>query len=224
MTDRRPNAVERLLPPPQPSRSIRPHSRDIAQPYRFDIIAANVLDAVSLVGGSAFDMATAGWKVRILLADPGDDRPLRILGATPIALDAALKPGSSFPELITVAVDLLVSDARTRQYVLAALKNGDTEVTIWGQAWPEKLEPVGLVEHHPTIAARAFKTQALTAAGALDGRERFLDQPGAMPQMVTWLGTSAPTSLPNEHDAPSGRRRSVRHSSFKPRSAKRRDI
>ena len=46
-----------------------------------------------------------------------------------------------------------------------ALESGQTEVTLWGESWPADLDcSVGSVEHRLSVAARAFKAQALAAA------------------------------------------------------------
>jgi hypothetical protein len=48
--------------------------------------------------------------------------------------------------------------------VLKALDQGLTEVTLWGEQWPEELDDtVGSVRHQLSAAARAFKAQALAA-------------------------------------------------------------
>ena len=69
------------------------------------------------------------------------------------------------PQTVAVAADLFASDERVRRGVLGALEQGLTEVTLWGDSWPAELDDsVGPVAHHLSAAARAFKTQALTAA------------------------------------------------------------
>jgi len=56
------------------------------------------------------------------------------------------------------------ADTRVRDEVLRVLKQGLTEVTVWGQ-WPaargRQADPV---QHRVSSAARAFKSHALAAA------------------------------------------------------------
>lgn len=147
--------------------------------YRLDVVAANAADAVRFAGGWMYDRVMAGWDVTVLLADPSDERPLHILGVATSDLESALALWADRPHPQTVAVsaDLFASNGRVRQGVLGALAQGLTEVTLWGDEWPAELDDsVGPVAHHLSAAARAFKRQALTAAGdggAVSGTETF---------------------------------------------------
>ena len=136
--------------------------------YRLDVVAANVADVVRFAGGWLFDRAMAGWDVTVLIADDSDDRPLHILGLRVLDLDYAMETVGHRPppQTLAAAADLFDGDPRVRQGVLQALDQGATEVTLWGQTWPAELDDtVGLVEHRLSAAARAFKSQALAAAG-----------------------------------------------------------
>jgi hypothetical protein len=68
-------------PVKQPPRPVR---EDLGR-YQFQVVTANVADAVMAIGGLIFDRAMAGWDVSVVVqADPDrgiDDRPIRILGA-----------------------------------------------------------------------------------------------------------------------------------------------
>jgi hypothetical protein len=136
--------------------------------YRLDVVAANVADVVRFAGGWLYDRAMAGWDVTVLVADHPDERPLQILGVAILDLEYALatvglRPA---PQTLAAAADLFDCDSRVREGVLQALDQGATEVTLWGQTWPAELDShVGLVEHRLSAAARAFKAQALAAAG-----------------------------------------------------------
>lgn len=142
--------------------------------YRFDVVAANVIDVVKFAGGWLFDRAMAGWEVTVLVADHVHPRPLQILGAQIIDLQHALESAGQRlrPQTLAVAADLVRCDPRVRDGVLMALDRGITEVTLWGESWPAELdESVGLVHHRLSAAAKAFKAQALAAAPVLAGGE-----------------------------------------------------
>ena len=148
--------------------------------YRLDVVAADVADVVRFAGGWLFDRAMAGWDVTVLVADHPDERPLRILGVQILDLEHALATVGHRPppQTLAAAADLFDCDSRVREGVLQALDQGATEVTLWGQTWPAELDAaVGLVEHRLSAAARAFKGQALAAAGlspaALGPTEEF---------------------------------------------------
>jgi hypothetical protein len=136
--------------------------------YRLDVVAADVADVVRFAGGWMYDRVMAGWDVTVLLAAGADERPLHILGVETADLESALALWAErpHPQTVAVAADLFASDERVRRGVLGALEQGMTEVTLWGDSWPAEFDDsVGRVQHHLSAAARAFKTQALTAAG-----------------------------------------------------------
>ena len=135
--------------------------------YRLDVVAPTVLDAVRYAGGWVYDRVMAGWDVTVLIGGADDVRPLEILGAEVRDLESVLDAWEDRPHPQTVAVagDLFAVDARVREHVLNALDQGATEVTLWGDSLPAELdESVDSVQHRLSSAARAFKTQALTAA------------------------------------------------------------
>ncbi len=135
--------------------------------YRLDVVAPSVVEAVRAAGGWMFDRVMAGWDVRVLLDTAEDDRALQILGADTADLESALEigPRGTRPHALAVAADLYGRDARIRAGVRHALDSGQTEVTLWGESWPADLDrsSVGSVEHRLSVAARAFKAQALAA-------------------------------------------------------------
>jgi hypothetical protein len=140
--------------------------------YRLDVVAASVADVVRFAGGWLFDRAMAGWDVSVLVADHPDDRPLQILGAQIVDLEDALASMESRPrpQALAAAADLFGCDSRVRQGVLQALDHGVTEVTLWGETWPDELDDtVGLVQHRLSMAATIFKAQALAAAAVPHG-------------------------------------------------------
>jgi hypothetical protein len=163
--------------------------------YRLDVVATDVADVVGFAGGWLFDRAMAGWDVTVLIADHPDERPLRILGVQFLDLEYALTTAwlRPPPQTLAAAADLFDCDSRVRQGVLQALDQGATEVTLWGQTWPAELDDtVGLVEHRLSAAARAFKGQALAAAGFSTAeigpievfRSRVMSEPAVQADLV----------------------------------------
>lgn len=131
------------------------------------VITPSMLDAVRFAGGLLFDRVMAGWDVTVFTADHADARPLRILGAHAVDLDAALASPirTPKPRALAVDADLYASDPRVRKRVLEALDGGLSEVRIWGDQCPKDLgDLVSSVQHRLSVAARAFKAQALAAA------------------------------------------------------------
>lgn len=144
--------------------------------YRLDVVAPSVEGVVRAAGGWMFDRVMAGWDVRVLIDAGEDGRALQILGAEIGDLEDALEvgPHGERPNALAVAADMYGSDARIREGVRQAIKSGQTEVTLWGERWPEELNRGGVdsVEHRLSVAARAFKAQALAA---LQGTEPQMD-------------------------------------------------
>ena len=147
--------------------------------YRLDVVAPTVAEVVRNAGGWLVDRVMAGWDVTVLLADRTDERPLHILGVATSDLESALALWEErpHPQTVAVAADLFASDERVRRGVLGALEQGLTEVTLWGDSLPAELDDsVGPVVHRLSAAARAFKSQALTAAAdacSVTGTETF---------------------------------------------------
>lgn len=153
--------------------------------------------AVRHAGGWLFDQAMAGWDVTVLTADHADSRPLRILGARSVDLGCALPlPTRSLrPRALAVCAELYSSEPRVQLMVLEALGKGVAEVRLWGDRWPADLDGVAdPVPHRLSVAARAFKAQALAAvaapAGSCDAVEVFLR--GETPQLSASASSSHP--------------------------------
>lgn len=134
------------------------------------MVAPCTVAVVRHAGGWLFDRVMAGWDATVLVVDEDDCRPLRILGAsTTTDLESALTEprGGPEPQAIAVEVGLYESDGRVRRLVREALDGGLTEVKIWGDGWPADLPAEAApVQHRLSMAARAFKAQALAAAAA----------------------------------------------------------
>jgi hypothetical protein len=131
-------------------------------------IAPRIAEVVRFAGGWLFDQVMAGWDVTVLTSDHGDARPLRILGARAADLEAALARPVQGPCLQAIAVraDLFGSDVRVRRMVLG-LGEGRADVRLFGDEWPDGADGTdGPVWHQLSVAARAFKVQALAAAAA----------------------------------------------------------
>lgn len=144
----------------------RPPLRQCLRP-RMSLVAPSTEDAVRFAGGLLFDQVMAGWDVTVLTSDHGDPRPLVILGARVRDLDTMLKLPIFGPCLDAVAVDaaLYDSDARVRALVTAATGTGKAKVRFWADT---ALAGPGdhLVSHQLSLAAQAFKMQAMKAARA----------------------------------------------------------
>jgi len=168
MAARSVDSVDRHAPGMHSVTGWRAHARRHPLRYRMAIVAAEPIDVVRHAGGWLFDKTTAGWEVTVLVAEPGDIRPLQILGATVLdmeqSLDAAVH--ETWPNVVAVASETYRQDARIRDGILNCLDNGFTEVALWGDDLPSELEQrVATANHRVSIAARAFKACALRTAG-----------------------------------------------------------
>jgi hypothetical protein len=140
--------------------------RDSLRP-RLTAIAPSAAEAVGYAGGWLFDQVMAGWDVTVVTDDDGDPRPLDILGVRARNLDAVLAAPMLGPCLRAIALrtDLYHDDERVRRLVLAAAESGRAEIRLWGEGWPADFDGSGdPVSHRLSLAARAFKAQALAAA------------------------------------------------------------
>jgi len=157
--------------------SLHARSRDVR--YRIVVLSPGVADVVGAAGGWLFDRVWAGCDVTALISGHDDDRPLRIVGATTFDLDTALtsEVHTAEPDALVVAAELYQGDARVRHGVLDTIALGMTNVLMWGQVWPTELDGLMRPAHHRlSVAARAFKAQALAAAGcpgAVEPSETF---------------------------------------------------
>jgi hypothetical protein len=141
--------------------------RDSLRP-RVAAIAPSAADAVRYAGGWLFDQVMAGLDVTVVTAAAGQRRPLDILGVRARALDAVVAAPTLGPGLRSIALptDLYRDDERVRRLVLAAAEAGRIEIRLWGDGWPADFDGSGdPVSHQLSLAARAFKAQALAAAG-----------------------------------------------------------
>jgi hypothetical protein len=143
--------------------------------YQFQVVAANITDAVMSIGGLIFDRAMAGWEVSVVV-DGGtdrviDDRPIRILGGR-VAKRLEHRVGPLARPITSVATDVMVTSEAVRRQVLAAGNDKDAEVLLWGRHHPTNLNcRFVAARHRPSAAAHVFKSQALAAGGALVSRQ-----------------------------------------------------
>ena len=134
---------------------------------RLVALATSTADVVQVAGGWLCDQVLAGWDVIVVTADHEDQRALRILGVRGRDLESALAVPLLGPCLRALAVEtgLYCSDERVHQMVRAVAETGRTEIRLWGYAWPADLDArADRVSHRLSVAAGAFKAQALAAA------------------------------------------------------------
>jgi hypothetical protein len=130
-------------------------------------LAPSTAEAVRSAGGWLFDQVLAGWDVTVVTADHGDPRPLHILGVRARDLDSILAIPVLGPCLQAIAVhtDLYDADERVRRMVLTAAEAGAADVRLWGGSCPADFDGgADPVSHRLSLAARAFKAQAMAAA------------------------------------------------------------
>jgi hypothetical protein len=134
--------------------------------HEMTVVASGVVDVVASTGGWLYDRRMAGWHVNVLVADREGERALRILGADVLDLSGDLEAITDDPDraaTLAVAADVFVADGRVRRYV-ATSDRRRAEVALWGDT-SSLDENVSAVSYRLSAAARAFKAQALLAAG-----------------------------------------------------------
>jgi hypothetical protein len=134
--------------------------------YHLTMVTQSIAQMVELAGGWLCDRAMSGWIVTVLVADPTDPLPARILGVDVVSLAQAraLAPGPPPQSLAIAAPDGF--DPGIATWMHESLVSGQQELTVWG----DQLRPTDLhtgtepAQYIPTLAARAFKARALAAA------------------------------------------------------------
>lgn len=133
--------------------------------HRLVVLAGEAPDTIASAGGLIFDRAAAGWDVDVHLPEDIDDRAFRILGVRTSLLRHGAD-GTSQPDCILIAGSLYQEDRTTRRLFQKAATTDGTEAALWGADWPMELGPgIGVVEHRLSLAALAFKSEAMKAAG-----------------------------------------------------------
>lgn len=148
-----------------------------ARRYTMLVLANDGADAVEAAGGLLFDRASAGWIVDVRTALPVEDTAFRILGVPVGTLADAAEAIEEWPDALVVSGKLHSQDAAVRDLFRKATSHTGTEVAMWGGRWPRDLgRGVVRVQHRLSLAAVAFKSHAMTAAGLppeADAAEEF---------------------------------------------------
>jgi hypothetical protein len=128
---------------------------------------------VRCAGGWLFDQVMAGWDVTVVTADHSDQRALEILGVRGRDLETVLAAPVAGPCLQAIAVyaDLYDSDERVRRMVQSAAEDGKAEVRLWGDTSPADDCGADCVSHRLSLAARAFKAQAVQAVHTVQAEQ-----------------------------------------------------
>jgi len=163
---------------PQTFRTITRDGRKAASTARFrgrastvlrhemTVVASSVTDVVASTGGWLYDRRMAGWRVNVLVDDRAGERALRILGADVFDLSGDLEAISDDQDraaTLAVAADVYAADRRVRRFVSTS-DPIRAEVALWGDT-ATLVRSVSPVTYRLSAAARAFKVQALVAAG-----------------------------------------------------------
>jgi len=148
------------------AKSRRPTAQDTDRyqdRYRLHVVATNIADVVTSLGGLIFDRAMAGWDVTVAVDGSVNDRAIRILGAR---VATAAESDCPRAHVLAVATDVFVTNEPVRRLALAARKGNATEVLLWGRRQPPNLNCTFVpVRHRPSAAAQVFKSHALAARG-----------------------------------------------------------
>ncbi|MCX4091914.1 hypothetical protein [Nocardia sp. alder85J] len=116
-----------------------------------------------------FDQVMAGWNVTVFLTEAADPRPLAIPGAytAELSCGAPPPPPTDRPHAVAVAIDLFEHNPQIHKGALATFTSGRSDLMFWGRSQPGELSAVTApVDYAPSLAARAFKARALSAAGS----------------------------------------------------------
>ncbi|QLL09935.1 hypothetical protein H0P51_02140 [Mycobacterium vicinigordonae] len=172
----------------RPGRGTTRRTRDDGQPlrHRLDVFAADTGDVVQTTGGWLFDRVMAGWEVNVLLPRGCAARPLQVLGVQVLDLGAEFDTRDGQTQGLAVSCEAFNADERVRDRVRDALDKRLIDVALWGENWPLGMtRGLRRVEYTLSAAARAFKGQALHAAGI---GYSSVDSVEALVTDSAWLG------------------------------------
>jgi hypothetical protein len=136
-------------------------------PYCLDVFTTTIHGVVADAGGWILDRILSGWRVTFIVDIPDDgERVGRILGAKVMTRGAASDCLRPLPYGIALTSSLYGTDTGLRTCITDALNSELTEITLVGSQSGEERDPrLGPVNHRLSCAAKAFKLQALFAAG-----------------------------------------------------------
>ncbi|EPQ71159.1 hypothetical protein MMMB2_4993 [Mycobacterium marinum MB2] len=134
--------------------------------YRVEVVAASVIDVVQAAGGWLCDRVMAGWQVRVLVPGGDDIRPLQILGATAMDLEAGLTGRAPMGHSLAVGAAAFAADERVRAKLTEALQCRWTEVALWGQG----VAAGGSSRDRPGATRAQCRGTGVQKAGANGGR------------------------------------------------------
>jgi len=102
--------------------------------YLIDVIASNVADVVTSIGGWLFDRSMAGWRVNMHTADDWDVRPLHILGIGTMPFDWDRE--SLHAQALAISAEMYVSHPHVRDRIVTAFDDGLMELVVWDDSLP----------------------------------------------------------------------------------------
>ncbi|MCF6388038.1 hypothetical protein L2K20_13735 [Mycobacterium sp. MBM] len=156
---------ERRLFAERPGVGVRPSETALLS-YDLTVVAADASDVVAGAGGWLCDRVRAGWKVNVVVPESCDVRPLEILGVRTWYPGRDARELPAEPAALAIPAGLFATDQGLRRRVTGALRRGTAEVTMWGQCSTTDVGyRVDRTQYRLSTAARAFKAQALAAAG-----------------------------------------------------------
>ncbi|WP_234790957.1 hypothetical protein [Mycolicibacterium wolinskyi] len=129
--------------------------------YRLHVVAADAADVAAHAAGMIVDRVMGGWRVTVSLTHAGDARPLQILGAEFVEAEENIAGPDGDRCVLAIDADLYSHVAQEDNHQLLSRS---AEVLIWGKP----AEPERAVSHRLSAAGRAFKAEALAAAGVAD--------------------------------------------------------
>jgi hypothetical protein len=143
------------------------------------VVGPSADDVVAVAGGYMYDYARAGWDIIAACNDAVESNALRVLGVTPVDLNAVLKRESvSAMDRWSSARTLNTHDA-----ILGVLRGASRDplldVQVFRSVPPGSggSAPSGQMHHRLTTVARAFKQHALRSfqepASVVDPTETF---------------------------------------------------
>lgn len=134
----------------------------------FAVMSPTVDEAVKAVGGLMFDRAYHGWHVVVATPDGQDLRPLQILGAHTWHADvsALILSGAAWLRGVAMPGNMCAADGPWYAWVIESHRNPALDLRIWDTVAPAAEHGTTSRAHHRlSVAAQAFKLQALAALG-----------------------------------------------------------